>query len=140
MAEAIARSVAGDAFEVFSCGSQPAGYVHPLAIATLEAMGLPTDKLESKGWDEFLKRDIDVAISVCEDAAKICPTFPGAGIHLQWPMPDPSFLPAPEEERLEYCMRVAQRMKVKIERLVALDFDKLTGDALKRELEFLADL
>ena len=35
MAEGILRAAAGDLFEVCSAGSNPAGYVHPKAIAAL---------------------------------------------------------------------------------------------------------
>ena len=140
MAEAICRHVAGDRFDVYSCGAAPAGFVHPLAMATLEAMNVSTEGLESKSWDEFLERDIDVTIAVCEAAGVVCPVFPGGGVKVDWPLPDPSFLPGTEEERFEYCLRVAGRLKLKIERMAALDLGALTSDQLKYELELLQDL
>ena len=39
MAEGILREVAGDMLEVQSAGSDPAGYVHPLAIRALGEIG-----------------------------------------------------------------------------------------------------
>jgi arsenate reductase (thioredoxin) len=48
MAEGILRHAAGDLFEVRSAGSQPAGYVHPQAIAALKEIGLDISGHESK--------------------------------------------------------------------------------------------
>ena len=77
MAEAIARHVAGDQFDIHSCGAVPAGFVHPIALETLKVMGISAEGLESKSWDVYLDKDIDIAISVCEQAAASCPVFPG---------------------------------------------------------------
>ena len=41
MAEGILRHAAGDLLEVASAGSNPAGYVHPKAIAALAEIGTP---------------------------------------------------------------------------------------------------
>ncbi len=140
MAEAICRHLAGDRFEVLSCGSNPAGYIHPLAVATMEAMGVSLEGQSSKSWDAFLTREIGVVVTVCDAADAVCPAFPGGGVKVHWPMPDPSFLPGTERERLEFCYRVAQRLELKISRMVALDFDGLSADELRRELESLSDL
>ena len=55
-------------------------------------------------------------------------------------MPDPSFLPGTEDERHEFCHRVAQRLKLKIERMATLDFDHLSREELKAQLDLLTDL
>mgnify|MGYP002526507995 CR=1 FL=1 len=46
MAEGILRSVAGDVLDVQSAGSDPAGYVHPLAIRTMADIGIDTAVLK----------------------------------------------------------------------------------------------
>ena len=140
MAEAIARHVAGRQFDVHSCGAAPAGFVHPLALAALDALGVSAEGLESKSWDVYLDKPIDIAISVCEDAAAICPVFPGDGVKVAWPMPDPSFTPGTDEERLEFAIRVASRLKLKIERLAALDLHSIGPDELRKELDHLSDI
>ncbi len=140
MAEAIGRSVAGDQFEFLSCGSHPAGFVHPLSLMTLESMGIPTDDLESKSWDQFLEQDIAIAITVCDSAAQTCPVFPGGGVKVNWPLPDPSQFPGDEEEQLEFCKRIAGRIKLKIERMMAIDRASLSNEALAAQLDELTDL
>ena len=140
MAEAICRHVADRRFVAHSCGAVPAGFVHPLALATLEAMGISSDGLESESWDVYLDAEIDVVITVCDAAAAVCPVFSGGGCKVHWPLPDPAFMEGSPEERLEFCMRVAQRIKLKIERMAVLDFDALSAEELRCELDKLADL
>ncbi len=140
MAEAIARQVAGDRFEVFSCGSDPAGFVHPLSLGALETMGIDTSGLESKSWDVFLNRNIDIAITVCDSANQTCPVFPGGGFKAHWPLPDPSFMDGTYEEREEFALRIAERIKLKVQRLAALDFKGTKRKNLQHELDLLADL
>lgn len=140
MAEAICRHVAGDRFEALSCGSNPAGFVHPLALATLETMRISTEGLESKSWSLFANQPIDVAITVCAEADLTCPVFPGGGVKVSWPMPDPSFLPAPDEERREFALRVAERLRLKLMHMAHLHFDHLGPDQLREALEQLRDL
>ncbi len=140
MAEAIARQVASDDFDVFSCGADPAGFVHPVALRALELMGISAVGLESKGWEQFLHRNIDIAITVCDSAHSVCPSFPGGGYKAHWPLVDPSFLPGSDDERIAYACRLAERLKLKIERLAAIDLDNLGREAIEQELDALADL
>jgi arsenate reductase len=139
MAEAMLRHVGGDRFTAHSAGSAPAGFVHPLALAALDQLGISNDSLESKGWDQFRDTRIDVAITLCDSAAQQpCPTFPGRGIRAHWPLPDPSFYPGSPDEQFEFCMVVARRLLLKIECLATLDFDRLSPADLQRELDALA--
>jgi arsenate reductase len=140
MAEAICRHLAGERLEVCSCGSNPAGYIHPLATATMQTMGISMEGQASKSWEPFLARDIDVAVTVCDSADAVCPVFPGGGVKVHWPMPDPSFMPGTDDERHDFCRRVAERLKLKIDRMVALILKDLPREQLKAELEKLTDL
>ena len=38
-------------FQVFSAGSNPAGYVHPMSIKTLEKSGIFKTDYKSQSWD-----------------------------------------------------------------------------------------
>lgn len=140
MAEAILRRLGDDRFEALSAGSHPAGFVHPLAIDALALMDIPLDDPKSKSWDEFNDQMVDVVITVCDAAAaETCPSWPGSPICAHWSLPDPSFHPGTDEERLEFAISVAQRMRTKIAGLVGLDF---TSDPteLKRRLDFLGEI
>ncbi len=140
MAEAMLRHVGGDRFESLSAGSHPAGYVHPLALAALENMNIPHVEGVSKSWDEFSDAELDAVITVCDNAAaETCPTWPGAPITAHWPLPDPAFHPGTDEERIELAMRVAKRLLMKIEALVALDWSTRPQELTER-LAFLGEI
>jgi arsenate reductase len=141
MAEALLRHVGGERFVAHSAGSNPTGYVHPLAIAALEQLGVPLpDDARSKSWDEFAGQPMDVVVTVCDHAAELCPAWWGDGLRTHWPMPDPSFYPGTQEERLAFAVRVAERLRLKIERLVSLDFDAADPAELSSQLDFIGEM
>ena len=90
MAEAIARANHGDAIEVVSAGSRPAGFVHPLAIRAMADVGVDIRDAESKSADRFIQEAFDVVVTVCDSAAQDCPVWPGARRLEHWPIDDPS--------------------------------------------------
>lgn len=90
MAEAILSQLGKDKFTAYSAGSYPAGKVNPLAIKVLEAHKVPTHKLRSKSWDEFIGKEFDMIVTVCNNAAnESCPVFPANFQKLHWDIPDP---------------------------------------------------
>ena len=98
MAEGVLRSVAGDVLDVQSAGSDPAGYVHPLAIRTMADIGIDIYANTSKHMNEFLGRDIETVITVCDNADQACPTFPGQTNRHHWSFPDPAEAKGSEAE------------------------------------------
>ena len=57
MAEVILNRLGAGKFRAFSAGSQPAGYVHPMAVQMLRNAHYDTSKLRSKSWEEFAGHD-----------------------------------------------------------------------------------
>ena len=53
MAEVILNRLGAGKFRAFSAGSQPAGYVHPMAVQMLRNAHYDTSRLRSKSWEEF---------------------------------------------------------------------------------------
>ena len=90
MAEGVLREVAGDLLDVQSAGSDPAGFVHPLAIRALAEIGIDISSHTSKHLKEFTDRDVETVITVCDNADQACPTFPGQVNQHHWPFPDPA--------------------------------------------------
>ncbi|MAE31765.1 MAG: low molecular weight phosphatase family protein [Verrucomicrobiales bacterium] len=90
MAEGVLREVAGDLLDVQSAGSDPAGFVHPLAIRALAEIGIDISAHASKHLNEFLNREVETVITVCDDADRACPVFPGQVNRHHWPFPDPA--------------------------------------------------
>lgn len=91
MAEALINQLGKGRFKAFSAGSQPAGYVHPKSIETLQRHGINPGQPRSKSWDEFEGQSFDLVITVCDQAAsESCPVFLGAAKKLHWSTPDPA--------------------------------------------------
>ncbi|HCM83940.1 MAG TPA: arsenate reductase ArsC [Alphaproteobacteria bacterium] len=91
MAEALINQLGGGRFEAVSAGSQPAGYVHPKSIETLQRHGINPGQPRSKTWDELEGQDFDFVITVCDQAAnESCPAFLGKAKKLHWSTPDPA--------------------------------------------------
>jgi arsenate reductase len=98
MAEGILRAAAGDIFEVCSAGSDPAGYVHPQAIAALGEIGIDLSGHTSKHMNDFLDREVETVITVCGNADQACPVFPGQVNRHHWPFNDPAKATGTAEE------------------------------------------
>jgi arsenate reductase (thioredoxin) len=110
MAEGLLRDLARDRFEAFSAGTE-ATHVRPLAIRTMEEIGVDISRQESKTLDRYLDQPFDYVITVCDDANEACPYFPGAMSRLHWSFEDPSKAEGSEEERLEVFRSVRERIK-----------------------------
>jgi arsenate reductase len=91
MAEALINQLKSGRYQAVSAGSQPAGYVHPKSIETLQRHGIDPGQPASKSWDEFAGQAFDYVITVCDQAAtEVCPVFSGHGKKLHWSTPDPA--------------------------------------------------
>ena len=91
LAEALLNHRGGPDLQAFSAGSQPTGEVHPMALNCLKENGIPMETPRSKSWNEFQNTELDLVITVCDNAAaESCPTYPGEPIKLHWGLPDPA--------------------------------------------------
>lgn len=100
MAEAYFRKLTEGDWECMSAGTQPTGYVHPLAITALAEDGIDITGHESKSVSAFGTQDWDYVVTVCDDAAETCPVFAGTEQVLHWPFPDPADARGNHEEQL----------------------------------------
>jgi arsenate reductase len=116
MAEALARAFHGDAYDVVSAGSRPAGWVHPNAIAAMAEIGIDISDARSKSADAFINEDFDIVITVCDSAAADCPMWPGAKRIEHWPIEDPTWGEGSAAERFAKTRDELQR---RIEELLA---------------------
>ena len=101
MAEGILKSAAGESLNVQSAGSNPAGYVHPLAIKALGEIGIDISSNTSKHMNEFLQQDVETVITVCGNADQACPVYPGQVNRFHWPFFDPAKAEGSEEDIYE---------------------------------------
>ena len=119
MAEGILRAAAGDLLEVHSAGSNPAGYVHPEAIAALAEIGIDILDHTSKHLEEFLDRSIDTVITVCGNADQACPSFPGQVNRYHWGFEDPPKAVRPGETEKEAFRRIRDQIRLVFEAYAA---------------------
>lgn len=85
IAEGFARKYLKN-WEVFSAGSKPEGYVHPLAIEVMREKGIDISKQRSKGINELPDYPWDVVVLVCSEEE--CPFVPGKNVEV-WGIEDP---------------------------------------------------
>jgi arsenate reductase len=127
MAEGLLRVLAGDRFEAMSAGTE-ATRLRPLAVRTMEEVGVDISDQESKSLDRYLKEPFDYVITVCDEANEACPFFPGAQSRLHWSFEDPSKAEGTEEERLAVFRSVRDQIRERIEAdLLATDGDTPTS-------------
>ena len=119
MAEGILRAAGGDLFEVHSAGSNPAGYVHPMAIEALKEIGIDISSHDSKHMDTFLDRDINTVITVCGNADQACPAFPGQVERYHWGFFDPAKATGTDEEAMNCFREIRDQIKLVFEAYVS---------------------
>ena len=113
MAEGILKSVAGEILNVQSAGSDPAGYVHPLAIKALGEIGIDISANSSKHMNDFLEQEVETVITVCGNADQACPSYPGQSNRHHWPFTDPAKAEGSEEEIWKEFQKARDEIKKK---------------------------
>lgn len=110
MAKGLMDHLRGNEFEVFSAGTEPKG-IHPLAIEVMAEIGIDISAQRSKQLDEYLNKNFDYIITLCDHANETCPLFSGEGKRVHQGFPDPVGVEGTEEERLEIFQKVRDELK-----------------------------
>jgi arsenate reductase (thioredoxin) len=138
MAEAWLRQLGRPRFSSYSAGSFPANEVHPLALKSLAAMGLPTHGLASKSWSVFGGPEapkMDFVFTVCDIAAgEVCPVWPGHPVSAYWGVDDPAVIQGSDERVARAFHDAAMLLKRRIELFLALPDHKRDALSLQHEL------
>jgi len=119
LAEGILRAAVGETAEVASAGSDPAGYVHPMAVEVMKEIEIDISAHTSKHLDKFLQREVHTVITVCGNADQACPIFPGQAEKHHWPFDDPAKATGSEEEIRAVFRRVRDEIRAKFEAYAA---------------------
>ena len=110
MAEGLMRHLRNREFEVYSAGSEPKG-VNSLAMEVMKEIGIDISRQRSKHLDEYGEEAFDYIVTLCDDAAKTCPLFPGEGTRMHKGFPDPAAAEGSREERLAAFRKVRDELK-----------------------------
>jgi len=103
--------------EIYSAGSNPTGYVHPLAIKVMKEISIDISNQYSKSLNEIPYKELNLVITVCGDAKETCPVIPGIKRE-HWEIPDPGKFEGSEEEKLNYFRKIRDEIKERVERLI----------------------
>ncbi|MFN0198590.1 MAG: arsenate reductase ArsC [Planctomycetaceae bacterium] len=114
MAEGLWNRLGTGAWEAFSAGSKPAGYVHPLAIRAMSELQIDISRNTSKHLSEFESQPFDLVVTVCDNAKESCPVFLGARMTLHWPFDDPAHAQGCDEEKMAEFRRVRDEISDRI--------------------------
>lgn len=110
MGEGLLRAMAGDQVDVYSAGTNPSG-VNPFAIRSMAEIGIDISGHTSKSLDIYLEKQFDYVITVCDNAAKNCPYFPGDVKRIHWGLPDPADVQGDDWERLAAFGKVRDQLQ-----------------------------
>ncbi len=119
MAEAFLNRLAGDRFEAESAGLEPTE-INPLVIEVMKEIGIDISMHQTKSVFGFYKegRLYRYVIPVCDEAAQVCPIFPGFCTTLHWPFEDPAGFTGSREERLAKTRQIREQIRKRIEEFV----------------------
>lgn len=111
MAEGLTNHFLGDEWLAYSAGTEPAGYVHPLAIKALAELDIDISSHTSKTADVFRQIAFDLVVTVCDDAAKNCPIWLGEGQVRHISFPDPAKATGTDDEKFQVFRQVRDDIK-----------------------------
>ena len=114
MAEALVNRFLGDAWQAYSAGTDPAGYVHPMAVEVMAELGIDISGQHSKSADEFRDVDLDLVVTVCDDAAENCPLWLGPGRRIHIGFEDPAKASGNRGQRLAVFRRIRDGMRTQV--------------------------
>lgn len=132
LAEALFHQLGKGRVRAFSAGSFPTGQVNANALATLQRHGLSTDGYRSQSWHEFADQAIDMAITVCDNAAgEVCPAYLGSAVKVHWGLPDPAHVSGSAADIEAAFENTYAALEKRIRAMLALPLDDLTDGELR---------
>jgi arsenate reductase len=115
MAEVLLNHDLAGRVRALSAGTRPQPKVADGAIEALKLAGLPTDGLHPKDIDSVMGEDIDLVVTVCDNAKEACPIFPRPIPSIHMPFHDPhgepldSFLAVRDDIRTRLVAAVREK-------------------------------
>jgi arsenate reductase len=119
IAEALLNEYGGSDFTAFSAGTEP-GHVNPQTVTVLRELGLDWTGAVSKSVTQFVDESFDYVVTVCDQARRACPTFPGEHNLLHWGLDDPAEAQGTDEARLEAFRRTRTEVATRLRPFVEL--------------------
>jgi arsenate reductase len=138
LAEALVNHWGGGRFVGYSAGSAPKGKVHPIALALLEHLNMPTAGMRSKSWHEFEKPEapkLDFVFTVCDNAAaEACPVWPGQPMTAHWGVADPAAVEGSDTDKWLAFRQAFRELESRIKVFTSLPIKSLDRVKLQERL------
>lgn len=110
MAEGMLNAFYADRYAAYSAGTHPTA-VNPHAVKVLAEIDVDISSNRSKTIDSFKGRKFDYVVTVCDNAKKECPFFPGAKKYLHASFDNPSEFRGTEKEIMAKFRRVRDEIR-----------------------------
>lgn len=120
MAEGLVNALYRDRFEAFSAGTEPTG-VRPAAVLVMAEIGIDISRHKAKKADEFIHQRFDTVMTVCDNAQRGCPFFPGGKRYLHRGFDDPAACAGTEDEVLACFRKSRDEIRAWLEEILAAD-------------------
>jgi arsenate reductase len=125
MAQAFLRKYGAEHFEAHSAGLEPTE-IHPLTYRVMKEVGID---LEAEGHyakgliEAYFEPQVHIGylITVCSNAEKKCPIYPGVSVREYWGFEDPSAFEGAEEERLAKFREIRDLIDARVKDFVAAE-------------------
>lgn len=114
MAEGLLTHIGSGKYVVVSAGTKP-GIVRPEAIEVLREIGIDISNNRSKSVDEFVNKEMDFVLTVCNNAQENCPYFPAKTKMIHHSFDDPAEIEGDEATRLSAFRKVRDEIKKYLE-------------------------
>lgn len=111
MAEGLLQHITQGEYDIYSAGTR-ASIVRSEAIKVLAEIGIDISNNRSKSVEEFIDKDIDYVLTVCDNAKETCPYFPAKTKVIHHSFDDP---PAIGESDEETTLAIFRRVRDEIE-------------------------
>ena len=117
MAEAFVRHLSNDEVKAFSAGLSPC-CIHPLAYEVMMEKGIDMSHHYSKGLEEINLKDVDVLVTLCEEAKDRYFSLSHIPQKYHWITVDPTKIEGSEEKRLEGFRELREQIKFRVRELL----------------------
>ncbi len=140
LGEALFNHLGKGRIQAVSAGSHPLGRLNAGAVATLERHAISTAGYKSQSWDEFADHAIDIAITVCDNAAgEVCPVYMTEAERVHWGLEDPGHVEGTEAEKIAAFEKTYDILQRRINKVLELPLEDMTVEAIALELRKMVD-
>lgn len=135
LSEGVFNHLAPPGLKAISAGSQPAGQLHPRAVALLHRKEISTEGYYSKSWDDLPVKP-DIVVTVCSNAAgETCPAYLGQVLRTHWGLEDPGNVVGSYEEIEAAFEQTYNIIVARIQTFLALPLEELKNDRTRFKAE-----